>query len=180
MASTVFLLGARHLRDVVENKPTSLLVVSMGKKINGMPPSLCRRQVAQTSQKWLLPGECGRPVQKIAIQFAFSWMKDKHGLYKKKYRRCWIVPTQTVHSFDSSSQFGDGEWWRVIWCYSGAKFGHCVLKLIIKSFVIFALIDDIVYLKLSKQVWLCCYKISENLGHWKMKIRSIFLQSFSS
>ena len=32
-----FLLGARHLRDVVENKPASSLVVSLGKALNGTP-----------------------------------------------------------------------------------------------------------------------------------------------
>ena len=33
------MLGARHLGEVVENKPASLLVVSLGKTLNGMPPS---------------------------------------------------------------------------------------------------------------------------------------------
>ena len=32
----------------MENKPASLLVVSLGKTLNGMPPPLCGRQVAQT------------------------------------------------------------------------------------------------------------------------------------
>ena len=32
-----FLLGARHLRKVVENKPASSLVVSLGKALNGTP-----------------------------------------------------------------------------------------------------------------------------------------------
>ena len=49
-----------------------LAVVSLGKALNGTPPSLCGRQVAQTPRKWQLPSECGRPVQNIAIQFAFS------------------------------------------------------------------------------------------------------------
>ena len=31
------LLGAQHLREVVENKPASLLVVSLGKALNGTP-----------------------------------------------------------------------------------------------------------------------------------------------
>ena len=38
-----------HLEEVVENKPTSLLVVSLGKALNGAPPPLCGRQVAQFS-----------------------------------------------------------------------------------------------------------------------------------
>ena len=32
-------------RDSVENKPASLLVVSLGKALNGAPPPLCGRQV---------------------------------------------------------------------------------------------------------------------------------------
>ena len=32
-------------RNSVENKPASLLVVSMSKTLNGMPPSLCGRQM---------------------------------------------------------------------------------------------------------------------------------------
>ena len=78
MVSTASLLGARHLWEVVENKPASSLVVSLGKALNGTPPPLCGRQVAQTPQKWQLPSDCGRPVQNIATQFAFSWMEDKY------------------------------------------------------------------------------------------------------
>ena len=33
-------------KDSVENKPASLLVVSLGKALNGTPPPLCGRQVA--------------------------------------------------------------------------------------------------------------------------------------
>ena len=44
MVFTASLLGAQHIRDSVENKPASLLVVSLGKALNGMPPSLCGRQ----------------------------------------------------------------------------------------------------------------------------------------
>ena len=43
------LLGARHLGEVVKNKPASSLVVSLGKALNGTPPLLCERQVAQFS-----------------------------------------------------------------------------------------------------------------------------------
>ena len=78
MVSTASLLGARHLWEVVENKPASSLVVFLGKALIGMPPPLCGRQVAQTPQKWQLPSECGCPVQNIAIQFAFSRMEDKY------------------------------------------------------------------------------------------------------
>ena len=37
MVSIASLLGARHLGEVVENKPASSLVVSLGKALNGMP-----------------------------------------------------------------------------------------------------------------------------------------------
>ena len=37
MVSAATLLGARHLGQVVENKPASSLVVSLGKALNGTP-----------------------------------------------------------------------------------------------------------------------------------------------
>ena len=43
MVFTAFLLGAQHKRD--KNKQASLLVVSLGKPLNRMPPSLGGRQV---------------------------------------------------------------------------------------------------------------------------------------
>ena len=49
MVFTAFLLGAQHIKDSVENKPASLLVVSLGKVLNGMPPSLCGRQMVGPS-----------------------------------------------------------------------------------------------------------------------------------
>ena len=52
MVFTAFLFGAQH-RDNVGNKSASLLVVFLGKAYNGMPPSLCGRQVAGPSS---LPG----------------------------------------------------------------------------------------------------------------------------
>ena len=78
MVCTAFLLGAWYLGDVVENKSASSLVMSLGKALNRTPPPLCGRQVArylgnaQTPRKWQLRSECGRPVQKIAKQFAYS------------------------------------------------------------------------------------------------------------
>ena len=36
---TASLLDVQHLSDSAENKPASLLVVSLGKAINGIPPS---------------------------------------------------------------------------------------------------------------------------------------------
>ena len=54
MVFTAFLLGAQHKSDRVENKPASLLVVSLSKALNGMPPSLCGRQMAVPNfyQSW--------------------------------------------------------------------------------------------------------------------------------
>ena len=49
MVFTASLLGAQHIRDSVENKPASLLVVSLGKALNGMPPSSCGRQIVRPS-----------------------------------------------------------------------------------------------------------------------------------
>ena len=49
MVFTASLLDAQHIRDSVENKPASLLVVSLGKALNGMPPSLCGRQMVGPS-----------------------------------------------------------------------------------------------------------------------------------
>ena len=40
MVCTDSLLGAQHKKGIVEIKPESLLVVSLSKILNGMPPSL--------------------------------------------------------------------------------------------------------------------------------------------
>ena len=50
MLLTASLLGAKQNRDSVENNPASLLVVSLSKTLNGMPPSLCGGQVAGGKQ----------------------------------------------------------------------------------------------------------------------------------
>ena len=47
MVFKAFLLGAQQNRDSVENKPATLFVVSLGKALDGTPPSLCGGQVAQ-------------------------------------------------------------------------------------------------------------------------------------
>ena len=56
MVSIASLLGARHLGEVVENKPASSLVVSLGKALHGTPPSLCGRQVARPGEGWTPSG----------------------------------------------------------------------------------------------------------------------------
>ena len=57
-------------REVAE--PASSLVLSVGKALNGILPLLCGRQVAETPRKGQLSSECGHPVQKTSIHFAFS------------------------------------------------------------------------------------------------------------
>ena len=64
-----FVLGARHLRDVLKNKPANSLVVSLGKAPNGTPTPLCERQVAQTTRKRQLPSECEHPVHNTEYNF---------------------------------------------------------------------------------------------------------------
>ena len=49
MVFTSSLLGAQHIKDSVENKPASSLVVSLGKALNRMPPYLCGRQMVGPS-----------------------------------------------------------------------------------------------------------------------------------
>ena len=49
MVFTASQVGAQHKRNSVENKPASLLVVSLGKTLNGMPPSLYNGQVVGPS-----------------------------------------------------------------------------------------------------------------------------------
>ena len=43
MVFTASLLGAQQHRDSVENKPASLLVMSLNKTLNGMPQSLWQK-----------------------------------------------------------------------------------------------------------------------------------------
>ena len=63
MVLTASLLGAQHKGDSGENKPVSLLVVSLGKALNGMPPSLCGRQMAGPSS---LPAVVSKSVERHA------------------------------------------------------------------------------------------------------------------
>jgi len=46
MVFTASLLGAQQIKRSVKKKPASLLVVSLGKTLNGTPPPLTGRQVA--------------------------------------------------------------------------------------------------------------------------------------
>ena len=49
MLFTASLLGAQHIRDSGVNKPASLVVVSLDKALNAMPPSLCGKQIMESS-----------------------------------------------------------------------------------------------------------------------------------
>ena len=46
MVFTAFLIGARNLEEVLENKPASSLVVSLSKALNGTHLLLCGIQMA--------------------------------------------------------------------------------------------------------------------------------------
>ena len=46
---TASLLDDQHLRDSVENKPASLLLVPLEKALSGIPPFWCGRQMAGNS-----------------------------------------------------------------------------------------------------------------------------------
>ena len=63
----------------MENKPASSFVVSLGKALNGTPHLYVKDRQSRHQGDWPLPSDCRCPVQNIAIQFAFSWMEDKHG-----------------------------------------------------------------------------------------------------
>ena len=59
MLFTASLLGAQQNRDSVENKPASLLVASLSKTLNGVPPSSKGRQIV---------GPCSSPVVVAPVQ----------------------------------------------------------------------------------------------------------------
>jgi len=48
MVFTASLLGAQQIKKSVKQKPASLLILSLGKTLNGTPPLLSGRQVATT------------------------------------------------------------------------------------------------------------------------------------
>ena len=58
MAVTTSLLGAQRSSDGAMNQPACLFVVSLGKAHNGMPPSLCGRQVAGRSSLPVVVPQC--------------------------------------------------------------------------------------------------------------------------
>ena len=65
MVSTAFLHGAKHNGDSEENKPASLLVVSLDKTLNSMPPFSCGKQVVGPSN---LPVAVAKSNRRLATE----------------------------------------------------------------------------------------------------------------
>ena len=63
-------LRSAYKRDSMENKPASLLVVSLGKALNGTPPPLCGRQVAYPYFTGLQNCEVANPACQTTIGYA--------------------------------------------------------------------------------------------------------------
>ena len=55
MVSAASLLGARHLGEVVGNKPASSLVVFLGKALNGTPPSFMWKTGGPDTSEMAIP-----------------------------------------------------------------------------------------------------------------------------
>ena len=93
MVSTASLLGARHLWEVVENKPASSLIVFLGKALNGTPPPLCGRQVVQTPQKMATPKRVrtSRPKYSDTIHFLVNMIKWRINMNKYKIQRTGVL-----------------------------------------------------------------------------------------
>ena len=66
------LLGARHLWEVVKNKPASSLVVSLGKALNGMPHLYVEDKWPRHLGNSYSQASADIPSKNIAIQLAFS------------------------------------------------------------------------------------------------------------
>ena len=60
------LLCALLIKDSVKNKPASLLVVSLGKTLNGMSPSLNGRKVVEPSSFLIAVAKSNRRLGKMA------------------------------------------------------------------------------------------------------------------
>ena len=70
-------------RDSVENKPANLLVVSLGKALNGTPPSSCGRQVVGPSS---LPVVVAQSDERYANRVRVYLQKNRCD-----FRRCYEV-----------------------------------------------------------------------------------------
>ena len=97
MVFTASLFGARHLGEVVEKKPASLLVVSLGKALNGTPSPLCGRQVAQFSlqrEGWWQEGHPTvkqMPCYKMQISDVATTNREKAERQRSRRRRSSLI-----------------------------------------------------------------------------------------
>ena len=111
MVFTASLLGARHLGEIVENKPASSLVVSLGKALNGTPPSLCGRQVAQfflSREGWWQEGhptvKTKMPCYKNADYLLWQSLIGKSRKKKKRIIPCcFIVDLDELNFFSKTA-----------------------------------------------------------------------------
>ena len=85
MVATAFLLGAQHLEVVVENKPASSLVVSLGKALNGTPH-------LYVEERW--PRHLGKKPQKA--------IANHRGILP---RRLHVSPEVDIDSTDEMNEF---------------------------------------------------------------------------
>ena len=71
MVSSASLLRARHLGEVVENKPACSLVVSLGKALNGTPPLFMWKTGGSDTSEMATPMRVrtSRPKYSDAIRF---------------------------------------------------------------------------------------------------------------
>ena len=72
MVSTAYLLGAQHLWEIVESKPASSLVVSLGKALNGTAHFYVEDRCPRHLEKSNSQASADILSKNIAIQFTFS------------------------------------------------------------------------------------------------------------
>ena len=91
MFFTASLLGTKHKKDGVENKPASLHVVPLAKTLNQIPRSLCGKQVAEPSSLRVVAAQSKRKLakkanEKLMIRDTSPKMKAlSHTKKKKKF-----------------------------------------------------------------------------------------------
>ena len=94
MVFTACMPGARYLEEVVENKLASLLVVSLGKPLNGTAPPLCGRQVAQFSLRregWWQEGHRTSKQMSCYKNADMCCSDPQSGISRKKKKRCVLT-----------------------------------------------------------------------------------------
>ena len=71
MVSIASMLGARHLGEVVENKPASLLVVSLGETLNGTLPLYVKDRWPRHLENGNFQASADVPVRKYSDTIGF-------------------------------------------------------------------------------------------------------------